>query len=84
MLRAYIQEPGSLRTLPVQIKSKPLWHHIRGLSYTATGYGQRIPTEYMIQVNGKWRRVYCAVYSNNGTLYYGKLSDRCFVRIDKN
>ena len=36
---------------------------------TLTGYGGAIPTEYMVRFNDKWRRVYCRIYSNSGTLY---------------
>lgn len=52
---------------------KQLWFHLKGLQYTASGYGSKIPTEYMIRytINGKTRlyRVYCMVYSNSGSLY---------------
>lgn len=43
----------------------------QGLTYTASGYGRRIPTRYMIQLPGslRWRRVYCCIYSNSGTCY---------------
>jgi hypothetical protein len=52
------------------IMRKPMEHHKLGLSYTATGYGSKIPTEYMVQtIDNKWRRVYCCIFSNNGTLY---------------
>ena len=37
--------------------------------YTATGYGGKIPTRYMVKHEGRWKRVYCAVYSNVGTCY---------------
>lgn len=36
----------------------------------ATGYGKAIPTAYMVRtINQQWRRVYCAQFSNTGTLY---------------
>lgn len=35
-------------------------------------YGSRIKTEYMVEFNGRKRRVYCANYGNAGTLYIGK------------
>ena len=38
-------------------------------SNSRTGYGSKIPTQYMVFVENKWRRVYCRVYSNIGTLY---------------
>ena len=53
-------------------KIQPLWWQENGLSFTASGYGRRIPTRYMVRHNGKWRRVYCCIYSNIGTCYIGK------------
>jgi len=72
-------------TQSVEIKEKPLWWQEKGLSYTATGYGSRIPTGYIVKFNGKWRRVYCRIYSNSGTLFIGQLKpvgERLIVRID--
>lgn len=60
-------------TLEVPVKISMLEWQKRGLSYTATGYGAKIPTRYMVQFNGKWRRVYCRIYSNSGTCFIGKL-----------
>ena len=34
-----------------------------------TGYGDKIPTQYMVFIANKWRRVYCRQYSNIGMLY---------------
>ena len=52
-------------------KDAPMFHHMRGLSYTRTGYGKKIPTATMVRLPGdpRWRRVYCCVYSNIGTCY---------------
>ena len=61
----------SFHTFSVDAKESPLWWQERGLSYTASGYGRKIPTRYMVRLNGKWRRVYCAIFSNSGTLYIG-------------
>lgn len=43
----------------------------RGLSYTRTGYGRRIPTTYQIKPIGsrRWRRVYVCIFSNSGTAF---------------
>jgi hypothetical protein len=43
----------------------------QGLSYTASGYGRKIPTTQMVRLPGspRWRRVYCCIYSNIGTCY---------------
>lgn len=61
-------------TQSVEARETPTWWQDLGLSFSATGYGSRIPTRYMVKFNGRWRRVYCRQYSNAGTLYIGKLS----------
>jgi len=43
---------------------------------TASGYGRRLPTQYMVMVNKVWRRVYCICMSNSGTLFIGKSYDQ--------
>ena len=55
----------------LESKDAPLWWHLRGLSYTASGYGRKIPTRHMVKLPGsnRWRRVYCCIYSNIGTCY---------------
>ena len=60
------------QTINVDVIEAPLAHHKRGLSYTATGYGNRIPTVYMVQWQGRWRRVYAACYGNAASTYIGK------------
>jgi hypothetical protein len=35
----------------------------------ADGYGGKIPTRYRVRVDGRWRRVYVACWSNSGTAY---------------
>jgi hypothetical protein len=54
-----------------------------GLSYTATGYGSKIPTRYMVRtIDQKWRRVYCAVFSNVGTTYVMHGKDKTIVDLN--
>lgn len=72
-------------TTSVEVKVSRLWAALTPWKPTASGYGKRIPTEYMVKFNGKWRRVYCRIYSNNGTLYIGKLNEvgeRLYIRVD--
>jgi hypothetical protein len=57
----------------------PMAHHLAGLSWTASGYGARIPTEHMVRIHGKWRRVYCRIFSNNGTLFIGRKYDGSWI-----
>ena len=65
----------SFLTQSVPVKYAPMAHHLAGLTWTASGYGARIPMPYMVQVCGKWRRVYCRIYSNIGTLFIGRKYD---------
>lgn len=89
-MNAYIQTKhtrpdgtaDTFNTARAEYKRAPMRHHRAGLTYTATGYGKRIPTEHMIEHNGRWRRVYCCVFSNIGTLYIGKLSDGQIVNLE--
>ena len=41
----------------------------RGLMYTASGYGKKIPTSKQLYILGRWRRVYCDIFSNSGVCY---------------
>lgn len=64
----------------VMVKYLP-WQKM-GLSYTATGYGSKIPTRYMVQtIDQKWRRVYCAIFSNNGTCYVMHGKEKTIVEV---
>ena len=89
MKTAYIQTAAtradgtrdSFATIAVDLKAAPLWYHDKGLTQTASGYGSRLTTPYMVRFNDKWRRVYCIQYSNIGTLYIGKLSEGLIVNI---
>ena len=70
-------------TCRVDVKEKPLAWQVAGLTYTATGYGRRIPTRYVVRWGSKWRRVYCCQIANNGTLYIGSLADNLTVSLDR-
>ena len=59
---------------PVEMRVDLLPWQLRGLSYTASGYGKKIPTFKKVKATGadgreRWYRVYCMIYSNNGTCY---------------
>ena len=59
----------SLSSLPEADKmDKPLQPR-KGRELTASGYGRRVPTRHMIRHDGRWRRVYCCIFSNAGTCY---------------
>jgi hypothetical protein len=74
----------SINNVSVISKYAPLRCHDLGLMQTSTGYGKRIATAIMVSYEGKWRRVYCCIYSNIGTCYIGELSDKLIVESDSN
>ncbi len=63
-------------------KDAPLWWHKKGLSFTRSGYGKRIPTVHMVKIPGspRWRRVYCCIFSNAGTCYVERGEDWIVIR----
>lgn len=50
-------------------RTKLLWWQEKGLSYTARGYGSKIPTSKQVYYEGRWRRVYARCYSNCATCF---------------
>lgn len=63
-----------MKSGPVEAKHDPLWWQLKGLSYTRTGYGKKIPTTRKVKAKGadgreRWYRVYCIRYSNIGTCW---------------
>jgi len=61
----------------LETKDAPMAHHLQGLQYTRSGYGRKIPTSRMVRLPSakRWRRVYCAIFSNIGTCYVQSGSD---------
>ncbi len=59
---------------------KPLWFHKRGLMQTATGYGSKLSTPYMVRHNNRNKRVYCSCFSNCGTLYIMSMGKKLIIR----
>jgi hypothetical protein len=74
-MKAYMTIPGSAgfeSSVPFDAKEAPLWWQEKGLSYTASGYGLKIPTRYKVRIRNRWRRVYCCLMGNSATCYIGK------------
>jgi hypothetical protein len=67
----YGKPGGPYLTKIVPAKIALMAHHKKGKDFTRSGYGRRLPTRYMVQVDGRWRRVYCVCFSNAGTCYIG-------------
>jgi hypothetical protein len=64
----------TLNGQPVEATVHLLWWQTQGRSFTRSGCGSRIPTQYMIRRPGetRWRRVYCYCFSNSGTCFIGR------------
>jgi len=62
-----------------ETKTSLLWWQERGLSYTATGYGNKIPTTEMLFYNRRWRRIYCSTFSNCASYYILVNNERIIV-----
>ena len=57
------------RALTFPTREKLLPWQARGLMYTASGFGKKIPTSKQLFILGRWRRVYCDIFSNSGVCY---------------
>lgn len=79
--KEWILVPGN----PVPLQNRQAWNRVPSSHYrefmaktdgetipTISGYGAAIRTRYMVRINSRWRRVYCAQFGNSGTLYIGK------------
>lgn len=66
----------------INIIDKPLNWQKHGLSYTASGYGNKIPTSKMVRVfDNRWRRVYVCIHSNIGTTYIVDKGENVIVEL---
>lgn len=51
----------------------------QNLSYTASGYGTKIPTRLKALYKNRWYRVYSDCYSNTGTVYIISNGNKIFI-----
>ena len=51
------------------VATRLLWWQEQGLMQTASGYGDKLTTSYMVKYRGRLRRVYCSCHSNSGVTY---------------
>jgi len=64
---------------PLENKEELLPWQKQGLSYTASGYGPKIPTSKMVLFGNRWRRVYCMIYGNSGSCYFIVHGEEIFI-----
>ena len=58
-----------LWVLDADLVDDPLWWQKKGLQETASGYGRKLRTSRKIWFDGKLRRIYCTIFSNNGSTW---------------
>ncbi len=44
-----------------------------------SGYGSKIPTQYLLQIAKRWHRVYVICWSNSGTAYIIKGGQNLYI-----
>jgi hypothetical protein len=49
------------------------------MNYSRTGYGSKLPSSMMIQVNKRWHRVYYVLWSNIGSAYIVSKGAKLFL-----
>jgi hypothetical protein len=72
----------SYQNAPYTVTIKQLWWQKRGLTQTATGYGRKLTTEYMLALPDSPRpyRVYAICYSNVASFYILRKGEWLFLR----
>lgn len=67
---------------PYTVTVEKLWWQKQGLQQTATGYGRKLTTEYMLRVPDSPRpyRVYAVCFSNVASFYILRKGERLFLR----
>lgn len=77
------QESGvKYQDTPYTITINKLWWQKRGLQQTATGYGRKLTTEYMLHLpdSPKPYRVYAICFSNTASFYILRKGDALYLR----
>jgi hypothetical protein len=66
---------------PYTVTIRPLWWQKQGLQQTATGYGSKLTTEYMLHLpdSSHSYRVYAICWSNVASFYILRRGQRLFL-----
>lgn len=60
---------GELVRLPISACAR-IRDNTAPVNRSRTGYGSKVPTAWRVRtIDNRWRRVYCRIFSNVGTLY---------------
>jgi len=80
--REYWTKNGYVYATKSELIERQTWWQEEGLMQTASGYGNRLLTSWMIRDNGRLKRIYAICYSNVSTLYILRNGKRVLVQID--
>jgi hypothetical protein len=69
---------ADVQTEDFTINSLP-WQTL-GLQETASGYGSKLTTRWMVRLGGRLRRIYAICYSNVASYYIISKGERLFIR----
>lgn len=72
-------KPTTGPTPEIDLYIDELWWQRQGLMFTASGYGNRIPTGHVVLFNNRVHRVYCTIHSNIGTCWFTSKGQRFIV-----
>ena len=61
----------------------PLWWQKAGKFETATGYGNKLHTPYMLDYGGRRRRLYCRCFGNSGVTYIIVRGEEVIVDVEE-
>lgn len=65
---------------PFTVTIRRLWWQKQGLQQTATGYGNKLTTEYMLHIGKRSYRVYAVCFSNVASYHIVRNHQRVWIR----
>ena len=69
LLHSHATQRTAYETDKLQVKIELLNWQQRGLQQTASGFGNKLTSEYKVKLNKCWYRVYYKLYSNIGQFF---------------
>uniref|UniRef100_A0AAU8GHR9 Uncharacterized protein n=1 Tax=Salmonella phage vB_SEnST11_KE22 TaxID=3161173 RepID=A0AAU8GHR9_9CAUD len=80
MVTVFIGNNYDSSDVEAELINAPLWWHDRGLSKTASGYGNKIETRHKVLFQGRSRRVYADCHGNAAHCYIMVKGEKITVR----
>jgi hypothetical protein len=79
-----IDRSGQFPRIWIEVQFKelvyaPLWWHKQNLQQTASGYGAKLVSHWMLNFNGRLYRVYVTCYGNSGSSWVKIKGERIYI-----